>query len=101
MMRRRHYERNVHQMALRALAAWELASAPGGPEKWVGHVVKKAFPCDPGLQPVSERMFVWVIAVTHKGQLMGKLVNTPFFCSYLEHGDVVILDESEIEELAE
>jgi hypothetical protein len=77
-----------------------LRKRPGGLEKWVGREVKKGYPCDPGQYPGREHMWLTVLSVTTGGRLRCELKSTPFHCtSYLERGEIVEIDEAEIEEV--
>jgi hypothetical protein len=88
------------KLTKQARAAQLLRESPGGPEKWVGHVIKKGFPCPPGAPAEQEFMYLEVLAVEPDGRLSAKLLNTPVYCA-LSWGQIESLEDGEIVALAE
>lgn len=83
-----------------ATLARQIHAAPGGPQKWVGRVIKKGFPSRQPGDIGEEWMFVEITGV-EGGKLVGVLLNHPQFATHLRRGDNVVLDEAEITLAAE
>jgi uncharacterized protein YegJ (DUF2314 family) len=84
-------------MQRRALEALRMKSLPGL-QKWVGRGVKKGYPADPGEYSKSEHMWLTVLSVEGT-RLRCELASTPFYLTYMQRGDIVEIEESEIEEV--
>lgn len=83
-----------------AALARQIHASPGGPQKWVGRVIKKGFPPSQPGDIGEEWMFVEITGV-EGGKLVGVLLNHPRFATHLGRGDSVVLDEAEITLAAE
>src|SRR5438045_2339741 len=78
-----------------AATARAVRERPGGPDKWLGYMVKKGFP------QIAERSlreeFMWVRVTGVRGdRLVGRLANSPAFATYLAFGDEVEFGEDEV-----
>ena len=83
------------QMRRQAERARYISSLSGGPEKWIGQVVKKGF--TQASDETLDREWMWVqVTGTEGSRLVGRLLNHPMYASYLKWGDLVTFTEDEI-----
>lgn len=85
----------IREMTAQAQAAQDLRDSAGGLEKWVSRIVKIGF--EQFTDPSINEEWMWVeVKGVRGGKLVGVLLNTPIYATYVRHGSACVFAEDDI-----